>query len=98
VWVEVAQVPAGLRLTVQDDGPGIPADQLEHVFDRYYRLADQSVHGTGLGLAICRTVADIHQATISLAAGPDGRVFGENKVVKLILDFMRLSDALYSPN
>ena len=73
VWVEVAQVPTGLRLTVQDDGPGIPADQLEHVFDRYYRLADQSVHGTGLGLAICRTVADIHQATISLAAGPDGR-------------------------
>ena len=73
VWVEVSQVPSGLRLTVQDDGPGIPADQLEHVFDRYYRLADQSVNGTGLGLAICRTVADIHQATISLAAGPDGR-------------------------
>jgi two-component system sensor histidine kinase TctE len=73
IWVDVSQTPDGVLLTVQDDGPGIPADQLDHVFDRYFRLADQSVHGTGLGLAICRTVAEIHHGRISLAPGADGR-------------------------
>jgi signal transduction histidine kinase len=58
---------------VTDDGPGIPADQLGHVFKRYYRLVDEARNGTGLGLAICRNIVDIHQAEISLAQGPDGR-------------------------
>jgi two-component system sensor histidine kinase QseC len=73
IRVEVARTPTSLRLNVQDDGPGIPAEYLNRVFDRYYRLADQSRMGTGLGLAICRTIADIHQGTISLAQGPGGR-------------------------
>jgi two-component system sensor histidine kinase QseC len=73
IVVEVGRTSSGLRLTVQDDGPGIPAEHLDRVFDRYYRLADQAPQGTGLGLAICRTIADIHQGTISLAQGPDGR-------------------------
>ncbi len=73
VVVEVSRSSTGVRLTVQDDGPGIPADQLDRVFDRYYRLADQGPRGTGLGLAICRTIAEIHQGTISLAQGPGGR-------------------------
>jgi signal transduction histidine kinase len=58
---------------VTDDGPGIPADQLGHVFKRYYRLVDEARNGTGLGLAICRNIADIHHAEISLAQGPQGR-------------------------
>jgi two-component system sensor histidine kinase QseC len=73
IQVDVARTPTSLRLTVQDDGPGIPAEQLDRVFDRYYRVADKSSMGTGLGLAICRTIADIHQGTISLAQGPGGR-------------------------
>jgi signal transduction histidine kinase len=58
---------------VTDDGPGIPAEQLAHVFKRYYRLADEARNGTGLGLAICRNIVDIHHAEISLFQGPDGR-------------------------
>jgi signal transduction histidine kinase len=73
IQVDVARTTTSLRLTVQDDGPGIPAEQLDRVFDRYYRVADKSSMGTGLGLAICRTIADIHQGTISLAQGPGGR-------------------------
>jgi signal transduction histidine kinase len=73
IRVEVARTPTGLSLNVQDDGPGIPAEHLDRVFDRYYRLADQTRMGTGLGLAICRTIADIHQGTISLEQGPGGR-------------------------
>jgi signal transduction histidine kinase len=73
IQVEVGRTPTGLRLSVQDDGPGIPAEQLERVFDRYYRLADQSVHGTGLGLAICRSIVGIHQGHITLSQGPGGK-------------------------
>jgi signal transduction histidine kinase len=73
IQVEVSRVPSGLRLTVQDDGPGIPAGELNRVFDRYYRLADQSVHGTGLGLAICRSIVEIHQGNIALSQGPGGK-------------------------
>ena len=73
ISIEVHSEPAGLRLSVSDDGPGIAPEQREQVFNRFYRLADQSQPGTGLGLAICRSVADLHHAQISLADGPCGR-------------------------
>lgn len=73
ISVQVCQVPTGLRLTVNDDGPGIPTDQLDQVFNRFYRLADQSSNGSGLGLAICRSIANLHHAQISLSQGSNGR-------------------------
>jgi signal transduction histidine kinase len=45
----------------------------EQVFNRFFRLADQSVMGTGLGLAICRKIAEMHHAHISLSEGPHGK-------------------------
>lgn len=59
-----------VALVVEDSGPGIPADQHERIFDRFYRLGgDQhasGVIGCGLGLSIVRHVADLHRATIAL--------------------------------
>ena len=54
-------------LTVTDDGPGIPAAALEHVFDRFFRTDDargRTVGGSGLGLAICREVARAHHGRV----------------------------------
>jgi signal transduction histidine kinase len=49
---------------VSDDGPGIPADDLPHIFDRFYRSATaRSLPGSGLGLAIVRRIADMHHGT-----------------------------------
>jgi two-component system, OmpR family, sensor kinase len=49
---------------VSDDGPGVPADQLPRIFDRFYRSAAPSPHpGAGLGLAIVSAVADAHHGT-----------------------------------
>lgn len=73
IQVEVGREPAGIRLSVSDDGPGIAPAQREQVFARFYRLADQSQPGTGLGLAICRCIADLHHAQIELSDGPQGR-------------------------
>ena len=60
----------GALLTVDDSGPGIPADERERVFDRFYRrkLADDAAAeiGSGLGLAIVRTIAEQHGASVAL--------------------------------
>ncbi|MEN0108663.1 MAG: sensor histidine kinase, partial [Pseudomonas sp.] len=58
-------------LEVEDDGPGIPADQRDKVFQRFYRR-NPSLGGAGLGLAIVGEICSAHQATISLHDGPTG--------------------------
>lgn len=73
ILVELSQQGACSRINVIDNGPGIPAEKREQVFDRFIRLADESVSGTGLGLAICRKIVELHHAEISLDAGPEGR-------------------------
>lgn len=58
-------------LEVMDNGPGIPVEQRERVFDRFYRLHgdrhDSGTPGCGLGLSIAKQVVDLHQAHIHLA-------------------------------
>ncbi|HEY4025208.1 MAG TPA: ATP-binding protein [Candidatus Dormibacteraeota bacterium] len=55
-----------VRVTVRDGGPGIPADWLERVFDRYTRLErDSRVEGTGLGLPIVRQIVQMHGGSVS---------------------------------
>jgi two-component system sensor histidine kinase MprB len=50
---------------VSDDGPGIPADDLPRIFDRFYRSANaRALPGSGLGLAIVRRIADLHNGTV----------------------------------
>ncbi len=57
------------RLTVDDSGLGIPADDLPHVFDRFYRVdkaRSGATRGNGLGLAICHEIVQRHGGTIAL--------------------------------
>ncbi|MES2819843.1 MAG: sensor histidine kinase [Pseudomonadota bacterium] len=61
----VLRVLACGALEVQDDGPGIPADEHEKVFERFYRSARHGT-GAGLGLAIVGEICRAHQASISL--------------------------------
>ncbi len=61
------------ELTVRDHGPGIPAADRPHVFDRFYRGADaRGRPGSGLGLAIVRQVAETHGGSISVHEGAGG--------------------------
>ncbi|WP_291987190.1 ATP-binding protein [Candidatus Accumulibacter sp. ACC007] len=56
----------GVFIEVSDSGPGIPAADRQRVFDRFYRRAQSEEAGSGLGLAIVKTIAERHQATVSL--------------------------------
>ncbi|WP_431258043.1 ATP-binding protein [Roseateles chitinivorans] len=62
----------GCRLTVLDEGPGIPPALRQRVFERFYRLPGQEQPGSGLGLAIAERAAHRNDARIELAPGPDG--------------------------
>jgi two-component system sensor histidine kinase MprB len=69
--IEVAV--AGGEVRVRDRGPGIAADDLPLVFDRFYRAADaRGTPGSGLGLAIVRQVAESHGGSVAAANAPDG--------------------------
>jgi signal transduction histidine kinase len=64
------------RLTVLDEGPGLPSEQWERVFERFVRYPptsgeDRGKSGNGLGLAICRSIAALHDGKIVLANRTD---------------------------
>jgi two-component system sensor histidine kinase MprB len=66
-------VLAGEELTVRDHGPGISAEDLAHVFDRFYRGAESRGRpGSGLGLAIVRQVVRQHGGTVAAERAPGG--------------------------
>jgi signal transduction histidine kinase len=63
------------RLSVSDDGPGIPADAQAHVFDRFYRLDGTVAAGSGLGLAIARELVGLMDGRIELESRAGATTF-----------------------
>jgi signal transduction histidine kinase len=64
VVVSVLQAATELRVSVSDDGPGIAAGDLPHVFDRFWRGGRPRAEGSGLGLAIARELVRAHGGRI----------------------------------
>ncbi|HEX4597926.1 MAG TPA: sensor histidine kinase [Burkholderiaceae bacterium] len=73
VTVSVVCDRKGTTLVVEDDGPGIPLDERERVFERFYRVHNEVSDGCGLGLAIVREVATAMSARVSLSTPANGR-------------------------
>jgi two-component system, OmpR family, sensor kinase len=72
VVIEVAQTTNGPTLSVTDNGPGVPADQRERIFEPFVRLPRSPRGGTGLGLAIARRTLQSHGGTITCDPSPHG--------------------------
>ena len=71
VSVHLEDRPDEVEILVRDTGPGIPADELPHIFERFYRgtnTGEARASGSGLGLAIARSIVDMHAGSIEVAS------------------------------
>ena len=71
-----------VRITVEDTGCGIPAEQLQVIFERFTKL-NNFVQGTGLGLSICQTIADKLGGRIEVES-----TYGEGSAFSLLLPYL----------
>jgi signal transduction histidine kinase len=74
VDVQLRRLNGSLRAIVADDGPGVPEDQRQRIFERFVRL-DPSKPGHGLGLAIARRIAHQHHGDLTCDPAPNGASF-----------------------
>lgn len=68
-----ADAPGFLRVSVSDTGRGIPAEELDRIFDRLHQVKPgdaSSEHGIGLGLYLCRQLVELHGGRITVASEP----------------------------
>ncbi|MBE2295349.1 MAG: HAMP domain-containing protein [Phycisphaerales bacterium] len=73
--IQVRDTPQRLTLSIHDRGPGIPAEELNKVFEPFYRLErsrNQDTGGVGLGLSIARNIARAHGGDLRLRNHPQG--------------------------
>ncbi len=71
ITLSAAPAPLGfVRFAVRDEGPGISAESLPHVFERFYRAPNQTKPGAGLGLAIAREIVVAHGGSITCTSEP----------------------------
>ena len=75
IRLAAAQRNGTALLTVEDEGPGIPAEHTGHVFERFYRLEGSVASGSGLGLAIARELAELMGGSLELDARPGRTLF-----------------------
>lgn len=87
IRIDARDANGTVRLRVDDNGPGIPAEDLDHIFDRFYRVdkarsrqshqpGERAGSGAGLGLSIVRSLVEIHGGSIQVASAPgQGAVF-----------------------
>ena len=73
VTVRVSADGAHVRVTVLDNGPGVPLEERSRLGERFFRSSQNTLPGTGLGLAIVRTVAEQHGGRFTVDTGLDGR-------------------------
>lgn len=72
IQITLTQSPADVRLSISDNGPGIPEAEREAVCQRFHRLENSGQPGSGLGLAIVARIAELHAAELSFTDSPYG--------------------------
>ncbi|MDX1377281.1 MAG: ATP-binding protein [Anaerolineales bacterium] len=70
IIVGLKQVGESMIVTFMDNGPGIPAESLPLIFDRFYRVRSEKATGTGLGLYICKQIIEAHRGKIWAESNP----------------------------
>jgi signal transduction histidine kinase len=95
IKVTASAVGSEVEVAVTDDGPGIPPDQRDHVFDRFTRGEagmTQRVGGTGLGLAISKSLIELHGGAIGVTSKE-----GEGATFRIVLPALSTREAVEDP-
>lgn len=76
VRVRLFENAAGVAITIEDDGIGVPEDARNRVFDRFFRAANARAHapGTGLGLPVAKAIVEAHKGSIMISPSISGGV------------------------
>ena len=73
IEVSAGAEDGGVRVTVRDHGPGIPAAELPHVKEKFYKGSGKA-RGSGIGLAVCEEIVARHGGTLTIENAPEGGV------------------------
>lgn len=72
IRIEILHQEESCRITISDNGPGVPEKNLDSVFKKFYRLPNSATGGTGLGLSIVKGFVEAHQGSINLENRREG--------------------------
>ncbi len=89
VKIALSQTSTEVQMTVSDDGPGVPEEHRDRIFDRFAQVEGartRGAGGTGLGLSIARAIAERHEGHLLLAVGGGAATEGATFVVQLPRD------------
>jgi signal transduction histidine kinase len=79
VWVELCSAPESVQIRVRDEGPGIPAAEQQHIFEKFVRgvaAREAAIPGTGVGLAMVKQIVEAHGGTLGVESRlGEGTVF-----------------------
>jgi Osmosensitive K+ channel histidine kinase len=90
---ETLSQPRLIEINIQDHGIGIESDQLEHIFERFYRVdrnLTREVNGLGIGLTICKYIIELHHGTIWVDSEP-----GNGSIFHILLPVALWSNPMY---
>lgn len=68
VNIQLSTIGSNVEVSVSNSGEGIPKDEIEHIFDRYFTRSKTGAEGTGLGLAIVKNILEIHDSVINVSS------------------------------
>ena len=94
VQVDVTARPDGVVLTVEDDGPGVPDELKEALFEPFRQGEDSSGRGMGIGLSLVQRFAELHGGTARIEDAPTG---GARFVVTLPGEVVTLDEPIAEP-
>ena len=101
VHVALSRDGEAARLVVRDSGPGIPSDQIAHVFERFYQVDESATRtqpGTGIGLSLVKELVELHGGTIAVESGSAGTTFIAIVPPRLAGDGITVPDSVIAPD
>jgi signal transduction histidine kinase/DNA-binding response OmpR family regulator len=101
VHVVLSKDAESARLLVSDSGPGIPPDQIAHVFERFYQVDESTSRtqpGTGIGLSLVKELVELHGGSVVVESGSAGTTFTATIPPRVPVDGVTVGDAVVAPD